>query len=301
MAQYQPARPTPKDSAMPDTNLTTNVIQRVENDVIAALALRASEAQQLDARGIYVGTDDHGAPHLIDITDKTFALDERRPARKTGAYAVTTVEDFLAYLNKHALPQTELWASENAATVEAIINAHMGTTGDGVEDYAGHEDHTATLRLPFTPDWKAWTQHNGGLLPQLEFSEFIEDHLPNFVDPTGADMLDLAQTFQATTKVDFESGQRVKSGETQLVYKEHQDATAGKAGRIAIPDTFTLALRVHEGGPLYKVEARFRYRIAQAGLRLGYKLTRPEDTLRDAFKQVLEQIKAGGYAPWLIP
>jgi uncharacterized protein YfdQ (DUF2303 family) len=127
-------------------------------------------------------------------------------------------------------------------------------------------------------------------MPQLEFAEFIEDHLPNFVTPSAADMLELAQTFQATTKVDFASSQRVKSGETQLTYAEQQTATAGKKGNLSIPDTFEIALQPFENGPAYKVQARFRYRIHNGALTLGYRLTRPQDVRREAFNEVVTGI-----------
>lgn len=281
-----------------DTYLTdAQVVHENETAAAALLGLAAAEAQRLDERGLYLTSDGN----VVDITGNLFELDERRPARKTGTYETADTVHFLAYLAKHALPETELWAHEKNGTVKAVINAHHGTTGDGIEDYAGHGDHTITLRLPFTDDWKHWTSHDAKLQGQLEFAEFIEDHLPNFVDPTGADMLELAQTFQAKTKVDFESSQRIATGETELVFKETTAAAAGKTGRLAIPDTFTLALQVHEGGPLYKVEARFRYRITDGSLRLGYKLTRPGDVLRDAFGQVLDVTREADFDPWLMP
>ena len=281
-----------------DTYLTdAQAVHENETAAAALLGLAAAEAQLLDHRGIYL-TSDGG---LVDITAQRRRLDEQRPVRKTGQWTISDPAHFLAYLGKHALPETELWANERAGTVTAVINAHLGTTGDGIEDYAGHQDHVITLRLPFTDDWKTWTENDGELHPQLTLAEFIEDHLPNFVKPTGADMLELAQTFQAKTKVDFESSQRIATGETELVFKETTAAAAGKTGRLAIPDTFTLALQVHEGGPLYKVEARFRYRITDGSLRLGYKLTRPGDVLRDAFGQVLDVIREADFDPWLMP
>lgn len=191
----------------------------------------------------------------------------------------------IGYLDKHAEPHTEIYADDRACIITACINAHG--------DQPGWGDHKAILALRHTDDWKDWTKYDGQLLPQLEFSEFIEDHLPNFSTPSGADMLELAQTFQATTKVDFASSQRLKSGETELLYTENQTASAGKKGSLAIPDTFTLGLQVFERGDAYKVQARFRYRIHDGQLRLGYRLTRPRDVLQAAFDAVVETVSEG--------
>lgn len=254
--------------------------ERVENDVVAALAREASEPVKVDD-GLYLL---HNGV-TVDLR-KDLQRDKAHPLRKKGAYVVTDATSFVSYLGKHGEPNTELWANDRAGTVRAVVNAPEGS-GDTA---AGWEDHTATLALPFTPDWKEWVARDGKYLPQSEFAEFIEDHLPNFKDPSGADMLELAQTFQAKTKVDFESSQRLKSGETQLTYVEDTTASAGKKGSLAIPDTFELALQVHERGPVYRVKARFRYRITGGNLLLAFRLDRIDDVRRHAFDEVIAQI-----------
>ena len=256
-----------------------------ENAAVIAVAQDAVRAQPLKHPGLFY---DAKTATIIDIRGQIREDDASFPVRKAGTYKVTDVPSFIGYIKKHALTQTEIWANVNAGTVRAVINAHMGTTGDGIEDYAGREDHTATLQLATTDDWKEWTEHDGKLHPQLAFAEFIEDHLPNFQNPSAADMLELAQTFQATTKVDFESSQRVKSGETQIAYVENTTATAGKKGGLTIPDTFTIALQPFENGPAYKVEARFRYRITDGHLQLAYRLNRPKDVRKLAFDDAVK-------------
>jgi uncharacterized protein YfdQ (DUF2303 family) len=257
--------------------MTDTTIERVENDVVAALAREAVTPVEID-RGLYLLHNGQ----TIDVR-KDLEKYQDRPRRKSGTYAVTDVDSLLQYLAKHALLETELWGNAGRSEVRAVINAH------NID--AGWSDHTATLTLPTTPDWKEWNARDGKLMEQTEFAEFIEDHLPNFVTPTGADMLELAQTFQATTKVDFDSSQRLKSGETQLTYVENTTAAAGKKGALAIPDTFDIAVQVHERGPAYKVGARFRYRITNGQLRLAYRLIRPRDILDAAFDEVVKHIE----------
>jgi uncharacterized protein YfdQ (DUF2303 family) len=256
--------------------------ETTENYDLIRTAQESVGAQELE-HGIYFN---HRDGQLIDLRDQLWLGEARLPARKTGAYVVTDIPSFVASVAKHGLAQTEVWAVDSASQIRAVINAHEA------DQNAGHQDHTLTLQLQRTDDWKDWTSKDGQFMDQATFAEFIEDHLPNMVSPTSADMLELAQTFQATTKVDFASSQRIKSGETQLTYAENQTASAGKKGNLTIPDTFEIALQPFDRGDTYKVSARFRYRINGTHLLLGYRLTRPKDVLRDAFDQVVAKVAA---------
>lgn len=273
---------------MPDTT---------ENHDLITTAQEAVEPH-LVAAGLYL-------THTGEVIDLRDALEEKRsnPDRKTGKRTVTDVDSLVSYLAKHGLPETELWGNADPSTIKAVINAHEpaeGGEGSDANGIAGWGDHTVTLDLKASKDWLEWVKHDGRLMGQTDFAEFIEDHLPNFVTPSGADMLELAQTFQATTRVDFDSSQRLKSGETQVTYKESTDATAGKKGSIAIPDTFTIGLQVYEHGDAYRVDARFRYRLNGGQLALGYRLTRPRDVLLAAFDEVVAKVtEETGRAVWL--
>ena len=271
--------------------ITNSSIDRVENDVIAELAARASTADTLDDRGLYLAVTADGGREVIDITTEKRTLDALPPLRKMGTYRFGDPEDFIEYLDKHDSALTELWGDDKQSTIRAVIDAHG-------ESIPGHEGHTAVLTLPYTNDWKEWIERDGKYSDQVNFAEFIEDHLPNFVAPTGADMLELAQSFQATNKVDFASSQRINSGETQLIYAETLAATAGKKGSLSIPDTFTIGIQVHERGPAYRVEARFRYRLNGGTLALGYRLNRIDDVRRDAFDAVVTKIEATNRLVW---
>lgn len=278
--------PTPtKDTTMPDNT-----------QAIIDVAQEAVELQEL-APGIYYDPTNTTDP-VVDIREQIREDAAIPPARKSGALTLTDVDSFNDALDKHGLPHTELYANTKAGTIRAAINAHWASL-DGDEGPAGHGDHTITLNLAHTPDWTDWTNNDGKLMSQSAFAEFIEDHIPNFVHPTGADMLELAQTFQSTTRVEFASSQRVKSGETQLTYKEHGTTSAGSRGDMTIPDTFDIGIQVFERGEAYRVTARFRYRITDGTLHLGYRLTRPHDVLRDAMDQVIDTIEtATGRTIW---
>lgn len=258
---------------------------RTEAGTVANLATDAAIPNQLEPGQIYGVRDEHG---VLRITDTETHAD--RPRRKRGTVTAADAASFVAYVKKHGLTHTEVWAHAPTSQLVAVINAHQGVTGDGIEDYAGWGDHRVRLGLVHTPAWTAWTSQDRKLLSQVDFAEHLEDRLADIVEPAAADMLELAQTFTAKRSVDFESSRRLKTGETTLVYKEQDTTAAGRKGDIAIPDTFTLALRPYEGGEPYKVSARLRYRIADGHLRLGYVLDRPDDVLRAAFDDLVNVV-----------
>jgi uncharacterized protein YfdQ (DUF2303 family) len=178
-----------------------------------------------------------------------------------------------------------VYADAQRLQVTAVLDAHEPTA-------ARWGGHWLVLELRKTLEWIAWMQHHGQLMSQDAFAEHLEDHSAEIVSPPAAEMLEVAQSIQATTKCDFKSGTRLKSGERQLEYTETVAAKAGQRGQLTIPDTFEIGLVPFEGSAPYRVTARFRYRISGEGqLRLGYRLDRPENVLRAAFDDVLADLK----------
>ena len=253
-----------------------------ENQAIIDVAQEAVGAQQLE-HGLYY---DGLKGEIVDIREQIHEEAQRDPDRKTGTYTVTDVASFAAYLAKHGEEHTELWGSRDSAKIDAVIDAH----GNGEHD-AHHEEHSVRLQLRHSDDWKDWANADGKWKSQVEFAEFIEDHRPNFGKPTAAEMLELAQTFRSTSKVEFNSSHRVKSGETSLAYAEVHDAKAGKKGELTIPDEISIAMPVYDQGKPYLLTARLRYRIENGGLLLGFKLNRPKDTLQTAFDDVVTSVQ----------
>lgn len=268
---------------------------RTENDTIVEAAQAAAVPQPLgndEDRFFTVTTPAGGTTKVIDLEQlrEPFAA---HPRRKRGTVTVRDAESLVAYIDRHGTDHTEVWADRGLGQIVAVINGHAAHH-DGL---AGHGDHRVTLALRHTPAWKAWATLNTKMLGQAQFAEHIEDRQIDIVDPKPADMLEVVQTFKAAKKVDFESSQRLSSGEVVLEYRETVNAQAGKKGQLTIPERFTLGLIPYEGSDAYRVTARLRYRIADGQLHLGYALDRPEDVLENAFNDVVAEVEAGIEAP----
>lgn len=241
-------------------------------------ATRATaEPKPVEPAGLYVV---HHGQTVVETDDYA-----PHPRRAKGQATVYDAESFVHYVRAHEEAQTEVWQDEEAQTITAVLDSHGDVPGWG--------DHRVTLKLRKTPQWTRWAEQSGRMMGQGVFAEFIEDQVSDIVRPTGAEMLELAQTFQAHKGVQFESSKFLDSGHRQLVYKEDVEAKAGKRGQIEIPNTFELGIRPFLGADGYKVTARLRYRIDDGVLTLGYKLVEPEEVLRSAFDDIATEVGAG--------
>ncbi|MGW3025828.1 DUF2303 family protein [Streptomyces sp. NPDC001221] len=250
-----------------------------EAQTIVDTALRSAPPAELTPGKVYA-FHTAGGVHKVDLTGEEY---RDAPTRKKGTTTVRDAESFLAYWAKHHDDASEVYADSERLTVTAVLDAN---TPDAAR-WAGHRLH---LALRETTAWKQWLHMDGELMKQETFAEFLEDHLPELLEPSSADMLEIAQSFQAAVKVDFQSASRLSSGQRQFQYVETVQSKAGQKGQLTVPETFVIGLVPFEGSEGYKLTARLRHRIGQDGLRLGYKLERPDEIRRTAFADVVAAV-----------
>ena len=206
------------------------------------------------------------------------------PTRKRGAFKLRDAASFIAYFKKHQLAST-LYGRIDPPRFLAVFDDHR-------KDEAGWRDHIASYDCPLSPEWKTWLTANKKPFKQAEFAQFIEDNLPDIVEPAGADMLEISRTLEAKKKINFASGIRLSNGQQELTYEEQIEGTASK-GKLQIPEMFVLGIPVLEGGPRYKVQARLRYRIDGGTLAMWFDLLRPHKISEDAVLAVWKEISDG--------
>ncbi|OZA15697.1 MAG: hypothetical protein B7Y05_02935 [Polynucleobacter sp. 24-46-87] len=208
------------------------------------------------------------------------------PTRKRGRVTLNDAKSFIAYFKKHNMASS-IYGTLNPPRFLAVFDDHE-------RDQAGWREHTAEYQCPLSPEWETWVHNNKRSMKQSDFAQFVEDNLPDIVDPSGADMLEISRSLEAKKKVNFASGIRLSNGQTQLTYEEEIQGTAAK-GALQIPEIFSIGIAVLEGGPRYKVEARLRYRIDEGRLAFWYDLVRHhkvlENAVMDVWKEISEQTK----------
>jgi uncharacterized protein YfdQ (DUF2303 family) len=220
-----------------------------------------------------------GGYHIQDLTDHLPA-----PLRLKGKLELRDVKSFVAQFNEFKTSVAKLFGTVNPPRFVGVLNGNAASA-------PGWGDHRIEYSCPLSVEWKTWTAKNKQPMTQADFAQFVEDNLPDLLN--GAEMLEISRTLEAKKKVNFASGIRLADGQNEFTYEEQIEGTAGK-GKFKVPEVFELGIAVFEGGPLYKVSARLRYRIGEGGkLALWYDLERPHKILEDAVKAVWTEIESG--------
>ena len=204
------------------------------------------------------------------------------PTRKRGEYKFADATSFVAYVKKHSSEGTELFGSLEKGVFKATFDDHSASV-------AGWKEHKAYYACPKSTEWKVWSEHSGKAMSQGEFAQFIEDNLPDIIEPNGADMLEISRSLEAKTDVKFKSSIRLSDGSREFNFEEK---TEGSSGKLKVPEIFKIAIPVFMGGTPYALEARLRYRIREGALMMWYDLVRPHKTFEDAVKTAWEEIAA---------
>lgn len=247
---------------------------------IADLATAATDPATLELGGYYTIVAG-GTVHRIDLTGPEF---QDLPKRKTGSTVVRDVTSFAAYWGKHSGASSEIYASRDGLRVTAVLDAH----GANTPNWGGHR---LVLQLQHTTAYTAWREASGREMDQETFATFLEDNRVDIHTPPAAEMLEVAQSIQATSNVEFQSGHRLADGQRRIGYVETNTARAGTKGELGIPAEIVLGLFVFKGATTADaLTARFRHRIAGGALKLMFKLDRPDDVVDAAFAGVVAEV-----------
>lgn len=281
-------------------DLIDNTLKELHEDpmglsTVASIAQHAVLPRELVDGNIYAVKNGESI-ELLETPGYRHDLDDQRapkPRRVARSVTVRDAESLISYLTEntdnddevgdqygHGEGQLELWADLDGRRIKAILDG-----GDG------WRIHTATLDLRHSNEWKEWTGIDGRLVDQLAFAQFIEDHLSSIGAPDGAKLLEVCQTLEAVTKVDFKSSELLANGQRKFKYDETTEAKAGQKGDLTIPGELTLVLRPFQGSQPVGITARFRYRLDGGQLRLGVKLAEPEKALEDAFDAIVDDVQ----------
>ena len=223
----------------------------------------------------------------------------RRIAARASFYECAS---FCAYINAHRRPGfTTLFgvATETSAGFSAVIDYH-GAAAAGAAVPAWCE-HVAGLTMQITPEWARWMNKNAQFMPQQAFAEHIEDNLLDIIDPSPAELLEVAQGLSGMKNVSFKSGRNLRDGAIKLEYVEQIEisgSTTRRDSTTRVPATFRLGIVPYIGAAGVEIEARLRFRIGNDGsLSFAYVLNRPYKVIETAFAVTREEIEKATALP----
>lgn len=259
----------------------------VSSDVSAALDAAEDHVEILDTtdsnKVLVVSRRDDYKVEVHDLEKYQLA-----PSRPRGTVRAMTADGFTRAVDRRLdnddTFQTVVYSDVDRLTLTAVLN-------DDHEGTAGWRDNRVEWTPEATPEWLHWTR-NVGLHDQAVFAAIVEEGESDITQPASTVMLEIAQTFQASTEAKFKKVGRLRDGRTQFVYEEDVEAKAGEGeGDVAIPETFTVALRPFYGAEAVPVVCKLRWRLIRGDLSIGYTITRPQEIQREAFVAVVASIE----------
>lgn len=245
-------------------------LPRVETTNLAPLGL---------PRSLLICTPDGSSARIEDLEKYADA-----PSRVRQNVSFETPNSFVQYVKAFTQPgATRVFAHLGAdRKVVALIDYH----GEGAAATASWVSHKAVYPAVFSPAFAAWAEVHDTMIPQKEFADFLEDRAEDAVQPSPADLMEVALKFEAVRDVEFQSAVNLASGERQFKYQEKDSV----AGAIAIPKALVLRTPIFYGTDPVEWRVSFGYRLGKDGLAFRVKIHRFKEILDMEFGRLTDAI-----------
>lgn len=238
----------------------------------------------------------HGevAPHLVAISDpaniqtRLESLEPYFPApvRVRKRVEFETPKSFADYVQEFTIHgATRIFASLDARRIVGKLDYHEPKDGEPADP--SWCDHDAIYQTQFDDAFEAWMGLHGKLIGQQEFAEFLEDHAQDAVIPDPADLMELAENFQALRNVVFESKVGLTGQSRQFTYREDDTIR----GTTNFPKLIKFRTPVFYGCEAVEWVARFYYAIRDGKLFFKVTIHRLQELLDREFEHLLDGIR----------
>lgn len=215
------------------------------------------------------------------------------PRRTKAVASFDAPASFLAYVKRHATPQSVVWCifdpQSFALAFEAVFDEHA-------PGRAGWRAHRAVMKPDHSAEWKAWKGRNATSMPQVTFAEWIQEHEDDITSnanglPTSLQMHAMATEFVANEERVLKSTVKLQSGGVRLTYIADPDA--GTTETMQMFERFAIGIPVFHGGAAWAITARLKYRISAGKVNFHYELVRPDRVHDGAARELIDEVRAG--------
>ena len=235
------------------------------------------------------------------------------PTRRRGVAQVETLESFVDLVNRHKDADSAIFGMLRGAFphLRAVIDYHTLVK----EPRFG--DHHVVYQFPLSQEWQAWKAIDGKSMNQVQFSQWIEDHIHEFTTAEEGEVSeyenqlqlkfgsphDLARvsrgiSIHADLKV--ESATTLATGESQLAFSEAHTVKGSDAKPIKIPGLMMVQIPLFYGGDLIRIAARLRYERVGGAVNWKFLMFRADrillSALEDAFARACADTELPGFA-----
>lgn len=269
-----------------------------------------------------------------DLTDyHQKAAEYFKPSRRRGTARLEDLESLISWTNRFKGPDSAIFANPDmdAPSLTTIADYHAGGPANPAGDEgARHCKHRAIYAFPVSKEWKAWTGISGTPLEKDDLGEFIEAHAQNIMDPTPAilngaesdanegwenrlirtanqiegrfgqltQLLAMSRQFQVHETSNLTVTSNRDTGEASIQFLNEHKGVDGKP--LSIPNLIIVAIPVFNGGDLFRMTVRFRYRKMGGAVRFILSVYNPERAFEMAFENALKHALAETELPLFV-
>jgi uncharacterized protein YfdQ (DUF2303 family) len=215
------------------------------------------------------------------------------PQRIKRSVQLLEAESFCAYVNRFKNADTLIFCdmTENGCSFTAMIDYH----GAAPECKPRYCQHQAIYIAVMTPEWGTLVENSGENMNQVDFAAFLEDNQKLFINPSGADLLELVKTLHGHRNARWNTSLRLDNGSYSVSYDEDiivKGQQSTKAGEMTLPDKIALGVKVFLGGDRWEVQARLKTRCEDRRLSIWYQLMNTPEVLRENMLALVRKIHA---------
>ncbi len=254
-------------------------------EILGKTPVRLSQID--DKHRIFAIPDGEGGFDIHDMSHDMLP----QPERKKSKVALTDVDSFIGYVNRHKQPSlSTIWVEADYEHCNMIVRCVFDDDGAGSPQW---RDHVATFKPFKTQEFRTWLAHSDVKMRQKDFAVFIENNIADIVSknnsPSAADMLNMALHFESRKTFRIKSDARLEDGsyEITMMNKESDDII----GKMQVFSRFNIGIPVFFNGQAYCIESRLRYRADSDGVVFWYELIRPEKVMEDAACALVTRIQ----------
>lgn len=228
--------------------------------------------------------------NLLEYNDEEFL---EQPRRKIAKVQLHDADSFIGYITRHgSLTNSTIWCAADYLAGKVSFLSILNDHGED-EKESSWRDHKASFSPKLSEEWNRWAGKNKEAFSQAEFAAFIEDNLKDIASvegqPTGAQMLEMALTFEANQDMRFKSAIRLQSGGIQMNFVQDDDAQTLQ--KMQVFDRFSLGSPIFWNGDAYRIDARLRYRVRDGVLKFWFELIRQDKVLEAATQTLITTIR----------
>lgn len=229
----------------------------------------------------------HGARHIL-VPDG-FRLETAHDPHALPPHIVKTAvvvdqrASLSAYVNRFSDVRSILIADYDAGSIKAVLDWHFdNAVVDGGSLDPQPREHTCTLKLRPSEEFKRWAEMENSFHGQAEFASFLEENAVDVIDPAPAVLIEISRDLEGTQGVTFKSSTRLENGDRSFVYETETRAK----GDIKVPREFVLSIPLYDGEEPVPLRCAFRWRINGGQLQMGFVWRRVEYQRRAHFAQI---------------